>query len=887
MKACHLTFSPSESSQETLEQLFVARGDLADGIMKGIAESAKSGNKHQRLLIGPRGIGKTHLVALIYHRVRDNPELGERLRIAWLREDPYVASYADLLLEILRKLAREYAPSSLEAEIEKVLDLADAGQKEAALERLLVDFLGDNTLLVLIENLDDLLTDLKEHGQQKLRAFIQNQLPVTMLATATSLVDAVSERSKTFYGFFRINPVEPLRVEEAATLLTRLAERNQDHDLAAAIQSQMGFARVRAIHYLAGGNPRIYVLFYDFLSRESLDDLAKPFMKLMDELTPYYQGRMSRLSPLQRRIIDVLRQLRGASTVTEISRQTMSSPQSISSQIGKLRELGYLSQAGALGRENYYELREPLMRLCLDVKEQQGRSVELFVQFLRVWYSQPELDEMVGFSSPEVENEHLHEALQRARSEQDPLQSSLWSESHEKYKAGEYGAALETLEIAIARNPDIKENWLLKDQCIVGLAGASEERMACLSRIAEMDPSDSSVWNRMVHALYESGRYTEALGPMQKALDIDPDDATTLGNYGFLLKRLSRDLEAIRTFEKAIELMPPPTDALGWLDCGRILVRLDRQDEALSAHRNALELEPRLIQAWSSLFGLLSERGWYGLVNRLAIRLVDLIPDRAILHQYLGVSLYNMGQCEEALAAFESVLRLGQQAGRKDQIASVYRALTLRNLGRTSEALEAVDHCLPTESRNFQLGLRLIRASIQLYQGNLRTAESELDDLLEEYRTQGLTGGGRAIESLIIVSSPTARRGIISVYLSAFGRIDCLGVLGQILVRSLRYMCQPAVSSQSAREWYEVWRDAADSVEEMAPALKLAEAAIQYRVERNPRALLRLPQEERGLLEPWLVNMLREEPSDIDHEMDALLRTVERRLADKEQQKAS
>jgi DNA-binding transcriptional ArsR family regulator len=386
----HSTFTPSESDQETLEKLLVAREDLVRGIMEGIRESAQSENKHQRLLIGPRGSGKTHLVALVYHRVRADPELSERLRIAWLPEDPYVAGYPDLLLEILRTLARDDTSAGLRRRLDEILDLKSS--REAALERLLLETLGERTLLLLTENLDDLMRDLKEEGQHRLRAFLQNHPRVTILATATSLVDAVAERKKTFYGFFRISPLEPFSVEQAVQLLDRLADRAHDDDLAAAIRSAMGRARIRAVHYLAGGNPRIYVLLYGFLSRESLDDLARPFLKLVDELTPYYQARMSRLAPLQRRIIDVLRRLRGASTVTEIARQTMSSPQSISSQLGKLKDLGYVVQVDSLGRSNYYELREPLMRLVLEVKEQQGRSVDLFVQFLRAWYAETELD---------------------------------------------------------------------------------------------------------------------------------------------------------------------------------------------------------------------------------------------------------------------------------------------------------------------------------------------------------------------------------------------------------------------------------------------------------------------------------------------------------------
>ncbi|MGB5064796.1 MAG: AAA family ATPase, partial [Candidatus Competibacter sp.] len=474
----HSTFTPSQSDPETLEDLFVAREKLAQRILDGIQESATGANKHQRLLIGPRGIGKTHLVALLHHRVRRDAELDDRLRIAWLPEDPYIAGYHNLLLLILQTLQQTYALESLRQRLEAVLDLEDANQAEPLLERLLVEFVGDKTLLLIIENLDDLLTNLKETGQRKLRAFLQNHPMTTLLATATSLSEAVADRKNTFHGFFKIHSLDPFTVEDAVRLLTRMAQRAGSDDLANALCSPMGRARVRAVHYLAGGNPRIYVVFYDFLTRESLDDLVRPFMKLIDELTPYYQARMDRLAPLQRGIIDIMRRLRGAVTIKEIARQAMNTSQTISTQLGRLKDLGYVTQAAALGRSNYYELREPLMRFCLEVKEQRGRTVELFVQFLRVWYSETELARLALDGVISLEQTHLREAMQRTCSGQDPVCSMLKTEFQTHLVAGDYQSALEAAELAIQRDNDDKESWVCKAQCLEKLGHGLEERLA-------------------------------------------------------------------------------------------------------------------------------------------------------------------------------------------------------------------------------------------------------------------------------------------------------------------------------------------------------------------------------------------------------------------------
>ena len=47
-------------------------------------------------------------------------------------------------------------------------------------------------------------------------------------------------------------------------------------------------------------------MLFDFLDKESLDDLVGPFMRMVDDLTPYYQYRMRRLPPAQRKIVEFL-----------------------------------------------------------------------------------------------------------------------------------------------------------------------------------------------------------------------------------------------------------------------------------------------------------------------------------------------------------------------------------------------------------------------------------------------------------------------------------------------------------------------------------------------------------------------------------------------------
>ncbi|MDQ2688214.1 MAG: ArsR family transcriptional regulator, partial [Armatimonadota bacterium] len=61
-------FTPSLMPAEALEAIFVQRERLARRTVELVRDSVLTEAKSHTLFVGPRGIGKTHLVSLIYHR---------------------------------------------------------------------------------------------------------------------------------------------------------------------------------------------------------------------------------------------------------------------------------------------------------------------------------------------------------------------------------------------------------------------------------------------------------------------------------------------------------------------------------------------------------------------------------------------------------------------------------------------------------------------------------------------------------------------------------------------------------------------------------------------------------------------------------------------------
>jgi DNA-binding transcriptional ArsR family regulator len=331
-------FTPSIMAAEVLEAIFVQRQELAERLVELIENSALTGSKQHTLLIGPRGIGKTHLVSLVYHRVRQLDSLRDRLIIAWLREEEWgVMSFLDLLLRILRALIAEDKNQELKDQVEGLYQLS-SDEAERAAAALLKEYVARRTLLIIVENLDDLFHGLEDEGQKRLRSYLQENPFSTILATSQSLFGGVSLQTSPFYGFFRINYLEELTLADATQLLAKIAELEGDEDLASLIKTSLGRVRLRALHRLAGGNHRVYIIFSQFLTRESLNELIEALMRTLDELTPYYHERIRWLSPQQRKIVELLSDRGNALSVKEIASRCFMSHQTASAQLKSLRE---------------------------------------------------------------------------------------------------------------------------------------------------------------------------------------------------------------------------------------------------------------------------------------------------------------------------------------------------------------------------------------------------------------------------------------------------------------------------------------------------------------------------------------------------------------------
>ena len=140
--------------------------------------------------------------------------------------------------------------------------------------------------------------------------------------------------------------------------------------------------------------------------------------------------------------------------------------------------------------------------------------------------------------------------------------------------------------------------------------------------IIALNPQARDAHLNLSKALYEQGRYEEALEAARVAVEQRPDFFDTHANLGGVLTALERFDEAEPHLRHAIALNPQ-----GWhahLNLGKILAGQGRYGEALEATRVAVEQR----------------------------------PDVAVAHAILGIASAELGRFNDALQHFDQALSL-------------------------------------------------------------------------------------------------------------------------------------------------------------------------------------------------------------------------------------
>jgi len=347
-------YTPSLLPPEQLERLFVSRESILEDAVESVRTAVQSGQLAHTLFLGPRGAGKTHLIALVHHRITALPGYGDRFRVAWLPEDPWGIRAYESLISTINEAAEP----------------------------------GDAPLtVVLMENLDQVLERIGEDGQHRFRARIESGQDLLIVGSATRLTRSFADYGEPFYDFFTIVPLEEFGVDEAIEMLTRIAEEEHDSATLAQLRENEPVVRRRlaAIARLAGGQPRTWALLAAGLTTGDLDSFIEEVMSRFDSMVPYYQEQFRSLSGNEEAIVVSLVQANCPLTTKAISDMTGISQRSLSTAIRDLRDSGWIrpvaAPVGSIDKRCvFYELADPCVKVVFRIKRVRCDRLESYME---------------------------------------------------------------------------------------------------------------------------------------------------------------------------------------------------------------------------------------------------------------------------------------------------------------------------------------------------------------------------------------------------------------------------------------------------------------------------------------------------------------------------
>jgi predicted Zn finger-like uncharacterized protein len=307
----------------------------------------------------------------------------------------------------------------------------------------------------------------------------------------------------------------------------------------------------------------------------------------------------------------------------------------------------------------------------------------------------------------------------------------------------------EVLKVAPA-DPDSADVYIAS-ALLLNQQGRPEDAQKTLDAAKKLMPTVPGVWRALGDVAQAQGRYKEALGDFQRAAQLDPDDLGAKFRIGGALRRDGQFEEAIKAFdtvatvdkdypglalergllyeakgdsvvalkqyEDALAKAPTDPDLMLRVGCGKVAA--NRAEQAEELLKKVLSQRPTSAETNHCLGRALLVQG-----TRLADalrtleRAVELDPNRAEYHLYVGWAANEAGNVPKAEKALAEALRLDQgladaywqrgvlrqrQGAVRDAISDLNKALALRpsrheahasladayyDLGREQEALK-------------------------------------------------------------------------------------------------------------------------------------------------------------------------------------------------------
>lgn len=215
------------------------------------------------------------------------------------------------------------------------------------------------------------------------------------------------------------------------------------------------------------------------------------------------------------------------------------------------------------------------------------------------------------------------------------------------------------------------------------------------------DGYNPNVWQNLGMLYYLVGKHEEALNALAISLKLAPDNPLTLHISGLALAHLQRDAEAETAFRQALEIDPVYGDSL--ISLGELLSQHERWDEAADVFQQAIATDPNQLAASAGLGKLRLKQGQPEAAIPELLKVVNTSPYHVKVWQDLEAAYRAIGQVDKARLC--TVYSLAYQSKHQEAVAAFLAHFTI-------EQIETYNDCLLLYNCFFQCGM--VKESIQI-----------------------------------------------------------------------------------------------------------------------------------------------------------------------------
>ena len=821
-------FNTKIENPEKLEQMLVGREHIVNTLVDAQLKHAKDGMPPQFLVVGPRGSGKTHMLRIIYERLSRNTDYMAMHEIAYMVEDETgIGSYFDLLQRVFEALKRwSNDDQKTRFIIDQVENLKEIHPKDwtKSAENILLNILKDKSLLILIENFDAIMRGMDKKDRvlelARLRDFIQQHNQLSFIATSQSLIHSLSDDQNPLYGFFNVIQLKRLTLDESFEYIKKITLSENNDELLQFLETHDGKGHLEAIHQFTKGNHRLLLVFFDFLKAEFRSNLSDVFLKSIDELKPYYDSFLKSLAPQQQKIVQYLSLQRNPQKGADIGRNCFLDKSTVSKQLSELQRLGYINPVNEKGRDKYYEITEPLLRMCIEINEDRHGIIKLFVNFLGQLYTADQLKEkylhynyierfqpepvrklyqaearfyglvrsqyLSNWVLKEEEEKMLYNCCEPDEARKMVIKFSHQNESNideldqirELIQNEEWVKAIASIEKKIETNPMNAELYFWLGNSLREIKQIKKSIVAFLKSI-ELNPNNYSVWNNLGFSYSENQQYKKSIEAYLKATEIRPNDEVLWNNLGISYRNAKETDKSIEAFLKATEIKSD--NEVSWNILGDIYNEIEKNEESIEAYQKAIDIKPDDAFIWFKLGFAYLKMVQYDKAIKHCLKVVEIEPTYEGFWNILGLLYGITKQYDKSIEAYLKEIELksdnsdtwnnlGKNYYEKEQLSDAKNAY-----------LQAINHANEVDSEEiFGYYSNLLEVLFTLKETN--EALSAMDTLFSKpKRFAYITKLGSAIMLLVKDNSESEIKEILSELLKICEANNKLAQLSALL----------------------------------------------------------------------------------------------------------